>query len=143
MVVFCVVDASAFFEHVLMSDGDKASDFHNLLPFGEIEKIVPHLFRVEVISGLLRWMRNKKLSRAQFVKCISRLNNLDVHTDIQPAGVFTVELAEKHNLTGYDAVYLELAMTVAKSNSVILATFDKALVKAAQAEGIPLLYQRN
>jgi predicted nucleic acid-binding protein len=47
----------------------------------------------------------------------------------------TLELADRHNLTVYDATYLELAMRL----SLPLATLDEDLRKAAQREGVPLL----
>ena len=143
MAIACVVDASAAFEHLLMFSRHKASDFHNLIPFKESEVIMSYLCHAEVRHTLLSWKRSKKLSHSQFTECIDKLNSMNVHTDIYPDWKWTVELAEKHSLTVYDALYLELAMTLAKSYSVVLATFDKALVIAAKAEGIPLLYQRN
>ena len=46
-----------------------------------------------------------------------------------------VQLALKHRLTAYDAVYLALALSERRP----LATLDKALRAAAAAEGIALL----
>ena len=68
---------------------------------------------------------------------------MDVHTDMRTSSGWTVELAKKHCLTVYDAVYLELAMELAKNYSVVLATYDKALVRAAKAEGIPPVCQKD
>ncbi len=48
----------------------------------------------------------------------------------------TLELGAKHKLTGYDAVYLELAVR----KRAALATLDKALARAAEAEHIPLFW---
>ena len=45
------------------------------------------------------------------------------------------DLAQRHNLTFYDAVYLELA----QRENIPLATLDQALVRAAIAEGVPLI----
>ena len=44
-------------------------------------------------------------------------------------------LAERHRLSFYDAVYLELA----KRFGAPVATLDKALARAAAAEGLPLV----
>ena len=92
---------------------------------------------------MLRWLWRKAISRAQFADCIGRLNSLVVQTDMQVASEWTLELAEKHSLSLYDAMYLELVMEKAKSHSVSLATLDKALVRAAKAEGIPLVCQKD
>jgi predicted nucleic acid-binding protein len=43
-------------------------------------------------------------------------------------------VAEKHSLTIYDAIYLELAERL----GLPLASNDEALMKAARSEGIPL-----
>lgn len=47
----------------------------------------------------------------------------------------TLELADLHRLTMYDATYLELALRL----SLQLATLDEDLRQAAQREGIPQL----
>jgi predicted nucleic acid-binding protein len=47
----------------------------------------------------------------------------------------TAELADLHKLTIYDAAYLELALRL----MLPLATLDRDIRKAAQAEGVPLL----
>jgi predicted nucleic acid-binding protein len=55
--------------------------------------------------------------------------------DRGPAGVrMAMILAERHHLSVYDATYLWLAIDVDGE----LATFDRALAHAAQAEGVPL-----
>lgn len=46
-----------------------------------------------------------------------------------------VPLSWKHQLTSYDAAYLELALRL----RVPIATVDKALVRAARAEGVTVL----
>ena len=47
----------------------------------------------------------------------------------------TLKLADRHQLTVYDATYLELALRLA----LPLATLDRELRKAAQAENVRLL----
>ena len=47
----------------------------------------------------------------------------------------TLELADRHNLTVYDATYLELALRL----SLPLATLDDDLRLAALRENVPLL----
>ena len=44
-------------------------------------------------------------------------------------------LAERHGLSSYDAIYLELA----KRHTAPLATLDKTLARAAADEGLPLV----
>ena len=51
-----------------------------------------------------------------------------------PNGDEAMRLARAHNLTFYDAAYLELA----KREGLPLATLDRALERAAIAEGVAL-----
>jgi predicted nucleic acid-binding protein len=46
-----------------------------------------------------------------------------------------VPLSWKHQLTSYDAAYLELALRL----KLPIATIDKALIRAARAEGVTVL----
>lgn len=45
------------------------------------------------------------------------------------------DTAQKHQLTFYDAAYLQLAIEL----KLPLATYDQQLIEAAKAEGIPLV----
>ena len=146
MAVVYVAGASALTEHTTMLYGNEASDFHSLIPFKGNKVITTHICRAETTNAMLGLKRGNKISRAQFVRCIDWLNSMDgmdMQTDNNPCWKLVIELSDKHGLNIYDAIYLELAMKLAKSHLVVLATFDKALVRAAKAEGIRLLYQRN
>jgi predicted nucleic acid-binding protein len=59
---------------------------------------------------------------------------VDPQTD-QQAWSATLRLAERHRLTVYDAVYLELALR----RSLPLATLDEDLRRAASAEKVQVL----
>ena len=54
-----------------------------------------------------------------------------IETDHEPNFHATMQLALTHNLTFYDALYLELAIR----RNAQLATLDSALSRAATAEG--------
>jgi predicted nucleic acid-binding protein len=54
------------------------------------------------------------------------------------ATITTLALGRRHHLSSYDAAYLELAMRL----GLPLATLDKNLRKAAQAEGIAVLPEK-
>ena len=142
VIIFYILDASVIIKW-LVSDGQSPPEITQLILSPDNKLIVPHLWHTEVRHVLLRLLRRKVISRAKFDECIRRLNSLNVHTDMQAASEWTLELAEKHSLTVYDAVYFELALAQSKSNSVSLATLDKALVRAAKAEGIPLVCQKD
>ena len=66
---------------------------------------------------------------------LAKLAELNVAVDeecLAHAWSATVRLADRHNLTVYDASYLELA----QRRRLPLATLDAALGQAARAEGI-------
>ena len=68
----------------------------------------------------------------------SLLADLPIVLDDQTAGQLwtaTARLAEQHQISAYDATYLELA----KRLNLPLATNDRALITAARVEGIALL----
>ena len=63
---------------------------------------------------------------------------MPVDVDAPEAGIVfhaTQNLCRNHGLTAYDAAYLELAMR----NGIALATADRALERAALAEGIEVV----
>ena len=93
-----------------MSDGGKASGFHHLIPFEEIKVFVTQLVHFEVRNTLLRLMRSKQISPERFAECLAIFEAMKVQTDMDPDLRWTMQLARKHYLTYYDALYLELAM---------------------------------
>ncbi len=65
---------------------------------------------------------------------LRRFALLPVRLTALPDDDALMTLARKHRLTVYDAAYLELA----KREALPLATLDRALEKAAVAEGVAL-----
>ncbi len=60
------------------------------------------------------------------------LRDLGLVTDAAQDDIATLALARRRNLSGYDAAYLETA----KRRGAEIATFDKALARAAAEESI-------
>jgi len=86
------------------------------------------LFSVK--RGLMtRERRDEALSDLQFLPI-----SIDTETG-EKAWKETLTLADRHQLTVYDATYLELALR----RSLPLATLDRGLRKAAMVEGVVLL----
>jgi predicted nucleic acid-binding protein len=99
---------------------------------------VPSLWHLEVGNVLLLAERRRRLTQAQRLDCLADLAALPVIVDPETraqAWTATLTLALRHNLTLYDAAYLELA----QRRSLPLATFDAALSRAAAAEGVATL----
>jgi len=99
---------------------------------------VPELWKIEVANILALSVRKGRMTQSRRDKILARLRRLPIETDPetgQHAWDETLELADRHKLTVYDATYLELALRL----SLPLATLDSELRKAAQAEGVTLL----
>jgi predicted nucleic acid-binding protein len=99
--------------------------------------IVPAIWSLEVANGLQKAMRRGRISSAERELALSQLRNLPIEVDPQThmhAWGTTLELADLHGLTPYDASYLELASRTKKP----LATLDGNLARAAKAVGIQL-----
>ena len=98
--------------------------------------LVPAVYWTEIGHVLLR-QAGKEAGDATERMRILEASGIDV-ADRGPAGVrMAMNLAERHGLSVYDATYLWLAIDVDGE----LATFDKALARAAVAEGVPLAFE--
>ena len=97
--------------------------------------LVPHLWHLEVRNCLLVARRRGRLTAEGPRERLNALRDLPVRTDTDPDLTLALVLAEKHGLSFYDAVYLELA----RRHAVPIATLDRALARAADAEGLTLI----
>jgi predicted nucleic acid-binding protein len=99
--------------------------------------IVPDLWHLEVANTLLVGERRKRSTQANTVQWMTFLASLpitvDEHTHFHAFGDITA-LGRSHNLSAYDAAYLELAMR----RGLPLATRDEKLKAAARAVGVIL-----
>lgn len=96
---------------------------------------VPHLWRLEVANileiGVRRKRHDNKFRDTTLADLAQLPIQVDGETDNQAWGT-TLRLAERHQLTLYDAAYLELALR----RGLPLATLDKDLRRAAGAEKV-------
>lgn len=100
--------------------------------------IAPFLWPLEVTNVLLNAARRKRIPHDAVNQVARRIAALPVAIDKDGAGLIwgnTLQLAERHSLTSYDACYLELA----QRKALPLATLDAALRTAAMAVGVGLL----
>jgi predicted nucleic acid-binding protein len=99
---------------------------------------VPSLWKLEVANVLEMGVRRGRHDVAFRDSTLADLGllpiRLDSETDRHAWGA-TARLAAGHNLTLYDAAYLELA----RRGALPLATLDRELRLAAQSEGIEVL----
>lgn len=96
--------------------------------------LAPAHFRTEVANGLLKGTGATRGRVADKLRTVIR-SGVDVADRDWPGILHAVELAERHRLTVYDAVYLQLALAI----EAPLATLDRALAAAARAEGIEVI----
>ncbi len=99
---------------------------------------VPGLWRLEVANVLEMGVRRKRHSADFRDATLFDLAQLPIQVDAdtdRQAWDATLHLAIRHQLTLYDAAYLELALR----RDLALATLDEALRNAAGAEKISLL----
>lgn len=97
---------------------------------------VPSLWKLEVANVLEMGVRRGRYPREFVTDSLADLSLLPIHLDedtSRHAWTSTLSLAQKYNLTVYDAAYLELA----KRRALPLATLDQLLAAAATREQIP------
>jgi predicted nucleic acid-binding protein len=100
----------------------------------ETGAFAPSLWPLEALNGLLVAERKKRIQAGLRHRYADFLRDLPIRVDTETADkawTATVELAERHRLSLYDAAYLELALR----RNLPLATLDKDLAKAAKALG--------
>lgn len=128
-----VVDASVTLAWLFDDETDARADrvFERLIESGAL---VPQLWHLETRNALLTAERRGRLSVAEISERMDALESLPIRTDDRPDLQVAFEMAGLHDLSYYDAIYLELA----RRREGELATLDGALSLAAVAEGIIL-----
>ncbi|BFD46906.1 MAG: type II toxin-antitoxin system VapC family toxin (plasmid) [Rickettsia endosymbiont of Sergentomyia squamirostris] len=100
--------------------------------------IVPTIWLLEIGNVLLCAERAKRITVTQRKQAMYILKDIPIKVDqtrLEHAWFETMELAEYHGLTLYDASYLELALHY----NLPLATSDNLLKRAGQARGIVII----
>ena len=136
-----VLDSSLTMAFVLQDEATVETD-KILDTFGQGAKaFTPALWRWEVGNVLLMAERRKRITQAESHRHLNSLQSLPVESDDnawREAWNATPLLARKHQLTLYDAAYLELAIR----RGVTLGSLDMDLRKAAKAEGVKVLPEK-
>ncbi len=103
----------------------------------DLQAYVPNLWPLEVANALLVGERRNRTTPADTTHFLAILGTFPITVDdetVNRAWVETMHLARAHNLSSYDASYLELAMRL----GLPLATLDGKLKTAAKALGVLL-----
>ena len=131
-----VIDASVA---LAWSFHDERSDY----PRGILRRLarelalVPTIWPLEIVNGLLTAQRRGRLTAADVAEIHTGLAELPIslaEVSLERALGPVLSLARTHQLTAYDASYLELAMR----EGLALATVDRNLRAAAESVGVPL-----
>jgi len=108
---------------------------------GGEEASVPFIWPLEVANVLLMAERRRALKLAQVTGFLEQLSAWPIQVDtlgVDRAFQQILNAARSHNLSTYDAAYLELAVR----QGLPLATLDKDLTKAANAVGVKIAGRR-
>lgn len=99
---------------------------------------VPNLWHLELTNVLLGAKRQGRIDEAGITGFLTALETFDIRVDAETANQAwsrTRALAESHQLTSYDAAYLELALR----RNLPLATLDKKLAAEAKRSGLQVV----
>ena len=138
--MICVIDASVTLSWVY-TDGHSAVSDALLARVADQGAVVPALWRLEIASALQNGIKRKRIDAAYRDSAIQKLIILPIEIDLDTndfAWTTTLQLADKHQITVYDASYLELALR----RGLPLATRDDQLAAAAANAGTILLPTR-
>jgi predicted nucleic acid-binding protein len=119
---------------------DEASDYADgvLVALEDRTAIVPAIWSLEIANALLVGERRKRIRQPEVRRFIELLKGLSILEDGQPFAETVsniLPLAREHDLSAYDAAYLDVAVR----HGVPLATLDAALQKACHAAGVKIL----
>jgi predicted nucleic acid-binding protein len=135
-----VIDASVTLSWVYTDEHSAASDAL-LARVANQGAVVPSLWRLEIASALQNGIKRKRIDAAYRDSSIQKLLRLQIEIDPDTndyAWTSTLRLADIHQITVYDASYLELALR----RGLPLATRDDQLAAAAGRAGAILLPTR-
>ena len=133
-----VADANAVLATLFHEGGSMLQRFEERIGLGD-RLAVPGLWHLEVTNVLLNKLRRKMMTQEDATASFEAFQNFRVRTDLYSAEPSVIShlwrLALKHQLTSYDAAYLELALRL----DCPLLTDDAALLRAAAQENVKLL----
>lgn len=131
-----VVDSS-FMVSLVVHEEHSAFARARLADLAGEPRVAPALLVWEAANVLWRKMRRTEISGAQRREMLDALQDFQTELEVPtPATVLALSaFADLHDLTAYDAAYLEMALRL----DAPLATLDKPLTEAGKAEGLVVL----
>ena len=129
-----VVDSSVTLAWILLELEFKDRVDRAVERLGESGGMVPFLWNYEVRNGIVVAERRGRISQLDGDIRLNQWDQLPIETDMSPSLDAVMPLARRHGLSFYDAIYVELAVRL----DAALATLDQAMMRAAEAEGVPV-----
>lgn len=132
-----VLDCSILLAALLPDEHSSRAD-ELVAKLSTVRASVPQHWPLEVANGLLFALRRGRISDGEWRGAITDAESIraDVATDTGALAWSALSvLAKRHDLTIYDAAYLELATR----RGLPLATLDGKLAQAARVEGVEVL----
>ncbi len=133
-----VLDCSLALAWTVPDEGSKAAECLLSRIDRESKLWIPALWWYELSNALTIAQRRERLSDSDALRLIELYRRLPLLTDtlLGADAVFRFRsLAQRYNLSAYDAAYLELA----QRRGVGLASLDEALIKAARKAGVRVI----
>lgn len=131
----CLIDASVTLAWLFDESGRGAALDRQLKP---LQLVAPWLWRLEVVNAVVARERRRQITEVQGIRLLSTLECVAVEVVPEPATRTLNGLAQTarpHQLTAYDAVYLDLAISL----GLPLLTDDMNLRAAALRIGMELI----
>jgi len=133
-----VIDASSTLTW-LFDEDDSAARAKSILDTHAL--VAPWLWRLEVTNAILVRERRKALTEAQASRLLQLIDELTIELIGEPTTRTATGLAQTarpHQLSAYDAIYLDLAIRL----GVPMFTRDNNLRAAAKRAGVPLVGEK-
>ena len=131
-----VVDASVALAWCFPDEGSKEAE-RILAALKGLAILVPAVWPLEIANAILVGERRRRLKQPEIIRFVALLESLPISPDIGTVGKSVTDVlpfARAHDLSAYDAAYLELAIR----HNCSLATFDTGLQKAAKRAGVKI-----
>ena len=134
-----VIDASAALGWVFEDEASEVTDqlFDEVRDYGGQ---VTSFWHLEVANAVLSAIKRNRIERVDAYQRLELISVLPINSDVETADLAwgrIIRLAQEYQLTTYDAAYLELAIRL----DCQLASFDKALCRAAIEANVPLYFE--
>lgn len=132
-----IVDASLAMNWYLADEQDRDYSISVFAALSQRKLLVPSLWIYEISNVLLVAQRRSRISEDRIRYVLETLTDFNLQIDVvAPESALRLNrLAFRHELTVYDAAYLDLALR----SCAPIATKDKALLRAMKAANVHLV----